>query len=275
MAILRYFRDPSILENNIVQTVASAAGTLSAIIFVLPGLVMIGWWKGFPFWTTFAICVIGGMLGVMFTVPLRRALVTDSDLPYPEGVAAAEVLKVGAGSRARARRRTRKGLRAIAGRHRSSPPGSPCSRQTKSSARGRGGFRAGAGATGIRGGLSFALMGVGHLVGLSVGMAMFVGLVISLGVLLPILTASDLPAPATSRDVGSEHVWARGPLLRRRRDRGRRDLDPAQDLGPIVRGIRAARSSARGARASGEHASTLAERDLPIGIVGGSIAGPR
>ena len=95
MAILRYFRGHSILENNIVQTIASAAGTLAAIIFVLPGLIMIGWWQGFPYWTTVAVCAIGGTLGVMYSVPLRRALVTGSDLPYPEGVAAAEVLKVG------------------------------------------------------------------------------------------------------------------------------------------------------------------------------------
>src|SRR5215813_670811 len=99
VAILSMVKDSSILENNIVQTVASAAGTLSAIIFVLPGLVIVGWWAGFPFWTSFLICVSGGVLGVLFTIPLRRALVTHSDLPYPEGVAAAEVLKVGAGER--------------------------------------------------------------------------------------------------------------------------------------------------------------------------------
>ena len=95
MAILRNFKDHTIAENNIVQTIASAAGTLSAIIFVLPGLVMIGWWSGFPYWETTALCAIGGILGVMYSIPLRRALVTHSDLPYPEGVAAAEVLKVG------------------------------------------------------------------------------------------------------------------------------------------------------------------------------------
>src|SRR6186713_2771752 len=99
MALLSMVRDSSILENNIVQTVASAAGTLSAIIFVLPGLVIVGWWTGFPFWTSCLVCVAGGILGVMFTIPLRRALVTTSDLPYPEGVAAAEVLKVGSGRR--------------------------------------------------------------------------------------------------------------------------------------------------------------------------------
>src|SRR4029453_4586281 len=99
MALLSMARNSSILENNIVQTVASAAGTLSAIIFVLPGLVIIGWWTGFPFWTSFLVCTAGGVLGVLFTFPLRRALVTPSDLPYPEGVAAAEVLKVGSAAR--------------------------------------------------------------------------------------------------------------------------------------------------------------------------------
>jgi len=95
MAVLRGFKGTTIQENNIVQTVASAAGTLSAIIFVLPGLVMIGWWTGFPYLYSFAICALGGILGVMYSIPLRRALVTNSDLPYPEGVACAEVLKVG------------------------------------------------------------------------------------------------------------------------------------------------------------------------------------
>ena len=99
MAILSLVKDSSILENNIVQTVASAAGTLSAIIFVLPGLVIVGWWTGFPFWLSSLVCLAGGVLGVLFTIPLRRALVTTSDLPYPEGVAAAEVLKVGSGTR--------------------------------------------------------------------------------------------------------------------------------------------------------------------------------
>lgn len=99
MAILRGFKDSTIFENNIVQTVASAAGTLAAIIFVLPGLVMIGWWQGFPYWTTAAITGTGGILGVLFSVPLRRALMLDTPLPYPEGHAAAEVLRVGSESR--------------------------------------------------------------------------------------------------------------------------------------------------------------------------------
>src|SRR5215469_4638625 len=102
MAVLSAFKGATILENNIVQTVASAAGTLSAVIFVLPGLVIVGWWTGFPFWTSFWVCAAGGVLGVLFTIPLRRAMVTTSDLPYPEGVAAAEVLQIGEQSRAAA-----------------------------------------------------------------------------------------------------------------------------------------------------------------------------
>src|SRR5579885_289274 len=82
MAVLRMMRNATIYENNIVQTLASAAGTLSSVIFVLPGLVMIGWWNGFPFLESFGICALGGILGVMYSVPLRRALVTQSDLPY-------------------------------------------------------------------------------------------------------------------------------------------------------------------------------------------------
>src|SRR3954468_17565714 len=75
MAVLRYFKGATIQENNIVQTIASATGTLSAIIFVLPGLILIGWWTGFNYWTSFAICGLGGVLGVMYSIPLRRALV--------------------------------------------------------------------------------------------------------------------------------------------------------------------------------------------------------
>src|SRR5579871_6994863 len=97
MALLRWLGNTSAQENNIVQTVASTAGTLSSIIFVLPGFIMIGWWTGFPYWQSVAICAAGGILGVMYSIPLRRALVTQSDLPYPEGTACAEVIKVGSG----------------------------------------------------------------------------------------------------------------------------------------------------------------------------------
>lgn len=95
MAVLRLFPGATILENNMVQSQASAAGTLSSVIFVLPGLLMMGYWNHFPFWLTFGICAAGGMLGVLFSIPLRYAMVVKSSLPYPEGVAAAEILKAG------------------------------------------------------------------------------------------------------------------------------------------------------------------------------------
>ena len=78
MAVLRFWGDHTVQENNIVQTIASAAGTLSAVIFVLPGLVIVGWWSGFPYWETMFVCAVGGALGVMYSIPLRRALVTGS-----------------------------------------------------------------------------------------------------------------------------------------------------------------------------------------------------
>jgi putative OPT family oligopeptide transporter len=199
MAILSRVRDSSILENNIVQTVASAAGTLSAIIFVLPGLVIVGYWTGFPFWTSCLVCVAGGILGVVFTIPLRRALVTTSDLPYPEGVAAAEVLKVGSGTRGETKDETgeaREGLRAVVLGSVASA-GLAILGSTRIAAAGLSGFFGlGRGvASGYDIAFSLALVGAGHLVGLSVGMAMLVGLLIAWVGGVPILTSLQ-PVPA-------------------------------------------------------------------------------
>jgi putative OPT family oligopeptide transporter len=198
MAILAAVKDSTILENNIVQTVASAAGTLSAIIFVLPGLVIIGFWTGFPFWQSFLICVSGGVLGVLFTIPLRRALVTTSDLPYPEGVAAAEVLKVGSGTRGETKDDTgqaREGLIAVILGSVASA-GFAIITATRIAAADFAGFirLGGAASTGYNIAWSLALLGAGHLVGLSVGMAMLVGQVISWVIAVPILTSMQ-PTP--------------------------------------------------------------------------------
>jgi putative OPT family oligopeptide transporter len=182
MALLRGFRGMTIQENNIVQTVASAAGTLSSIIFVLPGLVMIGWWTGFPYWISCLICALGGILGVMYSIPLRRALVTQSDLPYPEGVACAEVLKVGGGEHAAAAavEESRAGLRALVwGSMVSAVFAVIVATRVFASDVVRY-FRVGdrGAVTGFDFFLSFALFGVGHLVGLWVGVAMLVGALI-------------------------------------------------------------------------------------------------
>ena len=193
MAILSMVKDSSILENNIVQTVASAAGTLSAIIFVLPGLVIVGWWTGFPFWQSFLICVSGGVLGVLFTIPLRRALVTNSDLPYPEGVAAAEVLKVGSGARGETKDESgeaREGLIAVIFGSVASAGLAILTGTRIAAASISGFFRLGATASsGYDVAFSLALVGAGHLVGLSVGMAMLTGLIIAWAIAVPILTS--------------------------------------------------------------------------------------
>jgi putative OPT family oligopeptide transporter len=211
MAILSVVKDSSILENNIVQTVASAAGTLSAIIFVLPGLVIVGWWTGFPFWQSFMICLTGGVLGVVFTIPLRRALVTNSDLPYPEGVAAAEVLKVGSGTRGETKDETgeaREGLIAVIYGAVASA-GLAIVTATRVAAGTFGGFfRVGAVAsTGYDFAWSLALLGAGHLVGLSVGMAMLTGLIIAWGIAVPWLTSTQPAAPGVELGAHTIAIW--------------------------------------------------------------------
>jgi putative OPT family oligopeptide transporter len=189
MAVLRMFKSANILENNMVQTQASAAGTLSSIIFILPGLVMIGYWQGFPYWQTLAICAAGGMLGVMFTIPLRHAMVVQSDLPYPEGVAAAEILRVGS-AESEPGTKTETGIVDImAG-------GLVAAVVTLASS----GFRilsegislwfaAGPAVLRLSSGFSLALLGAGYLIGIVAGIAMLIGLLIAWGVAVPVLTS--------------------------------------------------------------------------------------
>ena len=211
MAVLAAVKDSSILENNIVQTVASAAGTLSAIIFVLPGLVIVGWWTGFPFWQSFLICVAGGVLGVLFTIPLRRALVTTSDLPYPEGVAAAEVLKVGSRTRGETSGgagEAREGLTAVALGTIASGGLAIVSGTRVLAGELNGFFKLGPMASsGYNFAWSLALFGAGHLVGLSVGMAMLVGLVTSWAIAVPILTSMQPAADGVSLAAHTTAIW--------------------------------------------------------------------
>jgi len=211
MAILARVRDSSILENNIVQTVASAAGTLSAIIFVLPGLVIVGWWTEFPFWQSFLICVSGGVLGVLFTIPLRRALVTTSDLPYPEGVAAAEVLKVGSATRGEikdASGEAGEGLTAVILGSVASAGLAIVTATRIAGAELNGFIRLGTMAsTGYNLAWSLALLGAGHLVGLSVGMAMLVGQIISWVFAVPILTSLQPAADGVTLAAHTTAIW--------------------------------------------------------------------
>lgn len=271
MAVLRTMRGSTIQENNIVQTIASAAGTLSAIIFVLPGLLMIGWWVDFPYWQSVAVIAVGGILGVMYSVPLRRALVTGTDLPYPEGVAAAEVLKVGAGSSATGEgdEENRKGLSAIVGGTGISALYTLLAKMGLVAEEAAKSFRLGSGLSQVSTSFSMALIGVGHLVGLGVGIAMLAGMLISWGFLVPLYThgfvGDDISAAISATfklkvriiGAGTIGIAAVYTLLR--------------VIGPIVKGITGAIAAQR-QRQAGQGASLpLTERDLPIGIVGAVI----
>lgn len=97
MAVLRFFKNSNVLENTMVQTMASVGEALIAgVTFILPALVILHAWNGFYYWETVIIALLGGTLGVLFTIPLRRALLLDKTLRYPEGVAIGNVLKASA-----------------------------------------------------------------------------------------------------------------------------------------------------------------------------------
>ncbi|HUF73682.1 MAG TPA: oligopeptide transporter, OPT family [Gammaproteobacteria bacterium] len=96
MAILKLFRDSNILENNIVQTAASAGESLAAgVIFTFPALIILNYWNTFDYIWVSIVAGLGGLLGVLFTIPLRRSLIVEQQLAYPEGTATAEVLRAG------------------------------------------------------------------------------------------------------------------------------------------------------------------------------------
>jgi putative OPT family oligopeptide transporter len=273
MAILRGFRDATIQENNIVQTVASAAGTLSSIIFVLPGLIMIGWWTSFPFWTSFWICALGGILGVMYSIPLRRALVTTSDLPYPEGVACAEVLKVGSGDEGKNAsdiEHGRAGLLAVLWGSIVSAVFAVIVATQIFAADVAQTFRIGrrGAVSGYDFFLSFALLGIGHLVGLSVGIAMLIGALIGWGWGVPHFSAmaGDLTTAAAAiaqktwstkvrfvgaGAIGVSAIWTLLKLVQ-----------------PVTRGLTSAMAASRARKAGRADTLPITERDIPIGIVG-------
>src|SRR5579863_2808936 len=270
MAILRYCQGATIQENNIVQTVASAAGTLSSIIFVLPGLVIVGWWTGFPFWMSFTVCATGGILGVMYTIPLRRALVTQSDLPYPEGVACAEVLKVGGGEHANAAavEDSRAGLKAVVwGAIVSGVFACIVATRIFASDVVRF-FRVGdrGGVTGFDFLLSFALFAVGHLVGLWVGVAMFVGALIGWAWGVPHFSA--LAASTEPMAQLAQHTWSHQVRFVGAGTIGVAAVwTLAKLVGPVAAGLRSAMAASR-ARAAGSAALLpRSEQDIPIGYV--------
>lgn len=188
VAVLGFFKDSNILENNMVQTQVSAAGTLSAVIFVIPGLFIIGYWTSFPLWQTFLICFCGGILGILFTIPLRKTMVAKSKLIYPEGQAAAEILKI-----IEHKNRSKIGLKEL------SISGAISGVVGFLS----GGFRILAQESTISfywnkmafclsSGYSLALLGGGYLVGLVASIALFVGIFLAWGIFVPYFSSFEL-----------------------------------------------------------------------------------
>ena len=194
MAVLKFFKGSNILENNMVQTQASAAGTLSSIIFVLPGLLMAGYWSGFPFWQTALLCMAGGILGVIFTIPMRYAMVVKSELPYPEGVAAAEILKVG--NHEEEGRQGGSGIKELAAGGALAGFMSFCSNGLRVIADSASyWFKSGTAIFQLPMGFSLALLGAGYLVGLTGGIAILLGISIAWGIAVPYFS-SHIPQPA-------------------------------------------------------------------------------
>ncbi|MGV8928491.1 MAG: OPT family oligopeptide transporter [Brevundimonas sp.] len=288
MAVLRLFKDSTIWENMTVQTVASVGGAMSSIIFVLPGLVMVGWWLEFPFWISVLICVFGGVLGVTFSIPLRRALVVEADLPYPEGVAAAEVLTVGS----RGAEQTESAVRENASGLWVVIVGSIVSAgyALLVSARVFAGEAArfiklpaslGGGATGMGFGMQFALLGAGHLIGLSVGLAQLFGLILAWAIAVPLLTSPDviawltahnIPSIATTLPVGAGAedlagtVWSKEVRFMGAGVIGVAAIWTLIKLsGPLIGGLSSALAANR--RRQGGEVLDLTEQDIPINIV--------
>jgi len=259
MAVLRLFRQYNILENNIVQTAASAGESLAAgVIFTIPALLLLGVWQRFNYWETTLIAALGGLLGVMFTIPLRRALIVERPLQYPEGVATAEVLKVGDQGGA--------GIRHLASASVIGALFKLC----------QGGFAIFAGSiAGARyvGGtivamaadLSPALVGVGYIIGLNISTLVLLGGLINFAVAIPIVAAQHgvdptIPAFDAAMDLWSAEtrylgvgamviggLWA---LVQLRSS--------------LVSGVRSSLAAYRALRAGGQAAIERTERDTPM-----------
>jgi putative OPT family oligopeptide transporter len=267
MSALRVLGSGGILENNIVQTQASAAGTLCNVILVLPGLILIGFWNSFPLWQTMAVCLLGGVLGVAYSVPLRRVMVVGGTLPFPEGVAAAEVLRAGHKQEWGAKEGGGEtGLKDLAI---SAAAAAILNLLTN-------GFKllpdklAGAlpygGAVFQMGGsLSLALIGVGYLVRIGACLALFLGLFIAWGVAVPILTAIG-PAPAGDPGLAADAIWSEKVRLIGA------GIIASGGIWTVITLIRPLINSVRLALKASSSGAPGEDRDIPIAWVGGAVA---
>ncbi|GMV52030.1 oligopeptide transporter, OPT family [Nitrospirales bacterium NOB] len=206
MAVLRLFPRSNILENNIVQTAASSGEALAAgVIFTIPGLLLIGHWAAFDFWYTVIVSLVGGVLGVLFTIPLRRALIVHARLRFPEGVATAEVLKVGAGAEegAGGRLRTLLGAAAIGGGFKFAEGGLKLWSESLEGVLQLGRSTLYGGVN-----LSPALLAVGYIIGLKTAVVVFFGGALGWLVLLPLFQALGDQPNAVSGMTAAKATWS-------------------------------------------------------------------
>ena len=233
---------------------------------------MVGWWTGFPYWLSVAVIGIGGILGVMYSVPLRRALVTGTDLPYPEGVAAAEVLKVGSG--VGGAEENRRGLVLIGGSTLVAAAYFLIAKTRLLTDTAGKVFKVGTGGSAISASLSMALIGVGHLVGVAVGLAMVVGMLITWVVIVPHWTQDAAFAAQIGGDL---ETLVSAAFRQKARMVGAGTIGVAaiwtllKLIGPIVAGIRSALIANRERKAGRAADLPITERDIPIGIVTATI----
>ena len=266
MAVLKLFRDSNILENNIVQTSASAGESLAAgVIFTIPALVILGTWTDFDYWQTTLIAGLGGVLGVLFTIPLRRALIVENPLRFPEGVATAEVLKAGEQGGGAVKYLAWAGL--IGALFKLGDTGLRLWGGVLETARYVGGTIAYFGTN-----LSPALVGVGYIVGLNIAVLIFLGGALNWLVAIPILAAvQGVPEGMAAVDAAGD-LWSRqtrylgvgamvvGGLWALVRLRA-----------SLVGGVRSGIAAYRARREPGAAALDRTERDMPMPWVGGAL----
>ncbi len=199
MAVLRLLGGGGILENNIVQTGASAGSSIaSGVIFTIPALVILGYWQEFEYQWVFAIAGLGGLLGVIFSVPLRRSLIVDQGLAFPEGKAAAEVLKTGENPAQGIRVL---GVAALLGAFAKVGAASGLRLFPDTAA---GATWVGKAIAYMGTNLSAALLGVGYIVGLNIGIVVLAGAMIGWNIAIPIYSSFFLQTdPALAAQVAT------------------------------------------------------------------------
>ena len=202
MAVFRLFKRSNILENNIVQTVASAGESVAGgVIFTIPALLLMGTWTEFHYWETTLIAALGGILGMLFTIPLRRAMIVENPLRFPESVATAEVLKVGQKGGAGVRSLMAAG--AIGAIFKLGETGFRLWSGTIEVAARAGGTIAYFGS-----GLSPALVAVGYIVGLNIAILILIGGALNWWVAIPILAAFTPLDPGLSAVEAAGTLWS-------------------------------------------------------------------